>query len=253
MLTHPTLQKLQALKLFAFAQALARQRESTQYAALSFEERLGLLVDVEWMAREQRALARRLRQAQLRGTDSLENVDYDRPRGLNRAVVLSLGTGAWLRAHENVVLTGPSGIGKTFLVRACVESACRQGFTAIYYRAPRLFHELAVSRGDGSYTRLLARLAKVDLLAIDDWLLTPLAETERRDILEVVEDRVDQRSTLVAGQLPVLDWHAAIGDPTLADAICERLLHHAHRIALTGPTMRDLRDLATAPPPDTAP
>lgn len=248
MLTQPLVQKLQALKLFAFAQMLARQRESSQYAALSFDDRLGLLVDAEWTAREQRALARRLRQAQLRGPASLENVDFERPRGLNRAVVLSLGTGAWIRGHENLVITGPTGIGKSFLVRACVESACRQGFTAIYYRTPRLLHALAVSRGDGSYARLLARLAKVDLLALDDWLLAPLTDSERRDILEVIEDRIEHRSTLVAGQLPVPDWHAAIGDPTLGDAICERLLHHAHRLALTGPSMRDLRDLATPVP-----
>jgi len=239
MMTQPTIDKLRGLKLFALADALQRQRGSSQYAALSFEERLGLLVDTECTAREQQALARRLRGARLRYPASIENIDFETPRGLNRQVILSLGTGAWIQARENVALTGPAGIGKSYVASACVESACRHGFTAIYLRTPRVLHDLAVSRADGSYSRLLARLAKVDLLALDDWLLAPLTDAERRDLLEVIEDRSERGSTLVAGQLAIDGWHQAIGEPTLADAICDRLLHHAHRIELKGPSMRD--------------
>jgi DNA replication protein DnaC len=239
MLTQATIDKLRTLKLFALAEALQRQLGSSPHAALSFEERLGLLVDIECTAREQAALARRLRSARLRYPASLENVDFQTPRGLNRQVILSLGTGAWIRARENVALTGPAGIGKSYLASACVESACRHGYTAVYLRTPRVLHDLAISRGDGSYGRVLARLAKVDLLALDDWLLAPLTDAERRDLLEVIEDRSERGSTLVAGQLAIDGWHQAIGEPTLADAICDRLLHHAHRIELKGPSMRD--------------
>ena len=239
MMTQPTIDKLRGLKLFALADALQRQLGSSQYAALSFEERLGLLVDTECTAREQQALARRLRSARLRYPASIENIDFETPRGLNRQVILSLGTGAWIQARENVALTGPAGIGKSYVASACVESACRHGFTAIYLRTPRVLHDLAVSRADGSYGRLLARLAKVDLLALDDWLLAPLKDAERRDLLEVIEDRSERGSTLVAGQLAIDGWHQAIGEPTLADAICDRLLHHAHRIELKGPSMRN--------------
>ncbi len=239
MMTQPTIDKLRGLKLFALADALQRQAGSSQYAALSFDERLGVLVDTECTAREQQALARRLRGARLRYPASIENIDFETPRGLNRQVILSLGTGAWIQARENVALTGPAGIGKSYVASACVESACRHGFTAIYLRTPRVLHDLAVSRADGSYSRLLGRLAKVDLLALDDWLLAPLTDAERRDLLEVMEDRSERGSTLVAGQLAIDGWHQAIGEPTLADAICDRLLHHAHRIELKGPSMRD--------------
>ena len=221
------------------ATAFDQQRSSSQYAELSFEDRLGLLVETEWTAREQRKLTQRLRTAKLRYPASLEDVDFATPRGLQRDVVLSLGTGAWIRDHHNLLITGPTGIGKSWLASAFVQSACRHGFTATYARAPRLVHELAVSRGDGSYAQRLATLAKLDLLAIDDWLLAPLSDAERRDLLEVIEDRTERRSTLMASQLPPTAWHAAIGEPSVADAICDRLLHQAHRLTLKGPTMRD--------------
>ena len=239
MLTNPTIEKLQALRLTAMAEAFDQQRSSSQYAALPFEDRLGLLVDTEWTARERRRLAQRLRHAKLRYPASLEDVDFSTPRGLNREAVLSLGTGAWIRDHHNLLITGPTGIGKSWLASAFVQSACRHGFSATYVRAPRLLHELAVSRGDGSYARLLTKLAKLDLIAIDDWLLASLTEAERRDLLEVIEDRSERRSTLIASQLPPTAWHAAIGEPSVADAICDRVLHHAHRLTLKGPTMRD--------------
>jgi DNA replication protein DnaC len=238
MLTHPTIEQLHAMRLAAMAQAFDQQRGSPQHAALSFDDRFGLLVDAEWTAREQRRLVQRLRNARLRYPASLEDVDFTTPRGLPRDVVLSLGTGAWIRDHHNLLLTGPTGIGKSWLACAFVESACRRGFAATYVRAPRLLHELAVSRGDGSYVRLLAKFAKLDLLAIDDWLLASLTDAERRDLLEVIEDRSERAATLIASQLPPTAWHAAIGEPSVADAICDRLFHRAHKLALKGPTMR---------------
>ena len=227
MLTHPTIEKLHALRLTAMATAFEQQRSSSHHAELSFDDRLGLLVDTEWTARESRKLTLRLRHAKLRYPASLEDVDFNTPRGLNREVVLSLGTGGWIRDHHHLLITGPTGIGKSWLASAFVQSACRHGFTATYVRAPRLLHDLAVSRGDGSYGRLLAKLAKLDLLAIDDWLLAPLTDAERRDLLEVLEDRSERTSTLIASQLPPTAWHAAIGEPSVADAICDRLIHHA--------------------------
>src|ERR1700676_797687 len=240
MLTHPTIEKLHALHLPAMAQAFEQQRGCSQHAELTCDDRFGLLVETEWTAREQRRLTPRLRQAKPRYPGAaLEDCDFTTPRGLPREVVLSLGTGAWIRDHHNVLMTGPTGIGKSWLASAFVNSACRHGFTATYVRAPRLLHELAVSRGDGSYARLLAKLAKLDLLAIDDWLLAPLTDAERRDLLEVIEDRSERASTVIATQLPPTAWHAAIGEPSVADAICDRLIHHAHRLTLKASTMRD--------------
>lgn len=221
------------------AQTFDQQRGSGPHTELPFDDRFGLLVDAEWLAREQRKLTQRLRKAKLRYPAALEDVDFTTPRGLARDVILSLGTGRWIQDRQNLVITGPTGIGKSWLASAFVQSACRHGFTATYVRAPRLLHDLAVSRGDGSYARLLARLAKLDLLAIDDWLLAPLTDAERRDLLEVIEDRSERVSTLIASQLPPTAWHAAIGEPSVADAICDRLIHRAHKLALKGPTMRD--------------
>ena len=238
MLIEQTLDKLNSMKLGAMAEAVQQQLRAGDAATLSFEERLGLLVDTEWTAREQRKLTRRLQAAKLRYGASLEAVDFTQSRRLNRQQVLTLGSCTWIADHHNLLITGPTGIGKSFLACAFVERACRRGFTARYVRMPRLLHEVAVGRGDGSYTRLLARLAKLDLLALDDWLLAPLRDAERRDLTEVIEDRAERASTLIASQLPATDWHAVIGDPNQADAICDRLLHDTHRIELTGPSMR---------------
>jgi DNA replication protein DnaC len=238
MLNQQTLEKINAMKLFGLAQALEQQLASKECAKLSFEERLSLLVDNEWNVREQRKRDRRLRAAKLRYQASLEDIDFKHPRGLDRQQVLSLGQCGWIQNRHNLVITGPTGIGKSYLACAFVERACRRGMSAGYLRLPRLLQQLAVARGDGSYPRILARLAKFELLAIDDWLLAPLRDAERRDLIEVVEDRSERASTLIASQPLAKDWHAAIGDPNLADAICDRLLHNAHRMDLKGPTIR---------------
>ncbi|MGH8525729.1 MAG: IS21-like element helper ATPase IstB [Gammaproteobacteria bacterium] len=241
MLVQETLEKMRAMKLSALAEAFEEQLRSAPYAELSFEERVGILIDTEWTARENRKLARRLKAAKMRHSASLENINFKTARGLNRQQILTLGSGAWIAEPHNVILIGPTGIGKSFLSCAFVERACRRGFNPYYIRAPRLLHELAIGRGDGSYIRVLTRLAKFDLLAIDDWLLAPLKDPERRDLMEVIEDRSERASTLIASQLPIKDWHAAIGDPTHADAICDRLLHNAHHIELKGPSMRQTK------------
>lgn len=238
MLTEQTLDKMNAMKLSGMADALRQQLGAGEHAQLSFEDRLGLLIDGEWTAREQRKLTKRLRSAKLRYAASLEDIDFKHPRGLDRQQVLSLGSCSFVEHRHNLLISGPTGIGKSYLACAFVERACRRGYNAVYLRLPRLLQQLAVARGDGSYTRILERLARLDLLAIDDWLLAPLRDSERRDLVEVVEDRSERASTLIASQLSAKDWHASIGDPNLADAICDRLVHNAHRIELTGPSKR---------------
>jgi len=242
MLIQQTLEKLNAMKLSGMADAIRQQLGSSEGTRLSFDERLGLLVDAEWLARERRKLDRRLRSAKLRYAASLENVDFKHPRGLDRQQVLSLGNCGFVQNRHNLLITGPTGIGKSYMACAFVERACRRGYNAGYVRMPRLLQQLAVARGDGSYARILERLARFDLLAIDDWLLAPLRDAERRDLVEVIEDRSERASTLIASQLPSKDWHASIGDPNLADGICDRLLHNAHRIQLKGPTMRRTKE-----------
>lgn len=238
MLTEQTLEKMNAMKMTAFAEAFENQLGSSEYAELSFEERIGMLIDTEWTAREQRKLSRRLRTAKLRYPASMEDVDFRSTRKLNRQQVLSLGSCRWIQERNNLILTGPTGIGKTYLACAFVERACRRGFKAAYVRAPRLLHDVAISRGDGSYSRFLGQLARLDLLAIDDWLLAPLKDGERRDLMEIIEDRSERASTLIACQLPVKEWHEMIGDPNHADALCDRLLHNSHRMELKGPSLR---------------
>ena len=238
MLTQQTLDKMNAMKLSGLAEAFQQQLRGSEHARLSFEERVGLLVDAEWGTREQRKLTRRLRFAKLRYQASLEDVNFKHPRGLDRQQVLSLSNGGFVQRRHNLVITGPTGVGKSYLACAFVERACHLGYKASYVRLPRLLQQLAVGRGDGSYVRVLDRLARLDLLAIDDWLLAPLRDTERRDLVEVIEDRSERVSTLIASQLPTKDWHASIGDPNLADAICDRLLHNAHRIELKGASKR---------------
>ncbi len=190
MLTQETIEKMNAMKLFGLVAAFGTQLSSSEYDELSFEERVGLLVDAEWTDRERRRLSRRLKAAKLRYPASLENVNFQAPRGLNRQQILTLGSGRWITEQHNLLITGPTGIGKSFLACAFVERACRRGFTGYYVRASRLVHDLAVARGDGSYARVVSRFAKLDLLAIDDWLLHPLKDADRRDLMEVIEERV---------------------------------------------------------------
>ncbi len=243
MFINPTLDKLRAMRLRDLAEGLQRQMEDPSQAQLSFEERISLLVDQLWIGRENRALARRLQQARLKMQACLEDMDYQHPRGLDRALVRTLSTSQWVRAHHNLLIIGPCGVGKTYLASAFAHRAIRDGFTALYTRAPRLFRDLAVARADGSLDNLLSQLARVDVLVVDDWMMAPLTESERRNFREICEDRYQLRSTLLTSQLPVSHWHEQIGDPTLADAILDRLVHNAYRIELQGASMRKNKGL----------
>src|SRR5919202_2737072 len=240
MLLNQTLDKLDGLGLFGMALGLREQLEGSQYTSLSFEERFGLLVDREAEVRDSRRLALRLKAAKLRQEATVEDIDFRTPRGLDRSLIMSLAQAGWVAAHHNLLITGPTGAGKSFIACALAHAAVRRGHTALYVRTPRLLAELALSRGDGRYVRRLGQLAKLGVLVLDDFLLTPPNLVEAKDLLEVIDDRSQVRSRLVVSQLPVENWHAALaaGDPTLADAILDRLGHNAHRLALTGSSMR---------------
>lgn len=239
MLTQPTLDKLKALRLPAFATAWEAQHADPQVTTLSFDERLALLVDAEWLARENKRLQTALREAKLRVSQAcVEDIDYAPRRELDRALLRQLATGRWIAEHHTVVITGATGTGKTYLACALAQQACRQGYRALYRRVPRLCEELTLAHADGSYIRLLARFARVDVLVLDDWGLGTLRDQDRRDLLEILEDRTATRATIVTSQLPPNKWHEYLADPTLADAICDRLLHPAHRVVLKGPSRR---------------
>jgi DNA replication protein DnaC len=242
MLNQQTMEKLHALRLHGMAEGFRDQPEQAGITELSFEERFALLVDQQWNWRQNQALARRLAKAKLRHRACVEDIDFRSPRGLDRALLRSLTQdSAWVREHQNIFLIGPTGIGKSFLACALAEKACRDGFTAFYTRATQLFRDLALARADGSLRTLLARLARLDVLVVDDWAMAPLADTERRDFLEISEDRYQVRSTILTSQLPVVKWHEQIGDPTLADSILDRLVHNAHRIEIQGESLRKKR------------
>ena len=239
MLTEPTLEKLTSLRLDAMAAAWLAQQKDTEARHLDFDERFGLLVDAECLHRENRRLDRLLREAKLKlGQACVEDIDYPAARRLDRSLIRQLATGRWIREHHNVVVTGATGTGKTYLACALAQHACRQGFRTLYRRASRLFEEMGLARADGSYVRVLGKFARIDVMIIDDWGLTPVREPERADLLEVLEDRYGARSTIMTSQLDPKRWHDHLGDPTLADAICDRVLHNAHRIALFGPSRR---------------
>ena len=238
MLTHPTLEKLNTLKLTGMVKALTEQQQMAEVDSLGFEERLGLLVDREATERENRKLATRLKKAKLRQSASIEDLDFRKNRGMDKALILSLAACAWIAKGINVLICGPTGVGKSYLACALAHKACLEGYTALYLRLPRLFEELRLAKADGRYGKLMLSFAKADLLVLDDWGLTPMTDPQRRDLLELMEDRYGLKSTIITSQLPVTDWHEAIGDPTLADAILDRIVHNAHKIEMKGESMR---------------
>jgi DNA replication protein DnaC len=240
-LAHPTSEKLVTLGLAGMAKALDEQRRSPAIETLSFEERLGLLVDREAAERDARRLVTRLKFAALRQSACVEDLDLRTPRGLDRAVIAHLVEGRWIDRAENLLVTGATGLGKSWIACALGHKACRDGRSVLYHRVPRLFEQLAIARGDGQYARMLKTIARVDLLILDDWGLAALTAGERRDLLEILEDRHGRKATLVTSQLPVDAWHAVIDEPTFADAILDRLVHTAYRLDLDGPSMRKLK------------
>ena len=238
MLNHPTLEKLEAMKFFGMARAFAEQLDTADIDALDFEERFALLVDREWTTRHDRQLTNRLRRAKLRHNACFEDIDYRHPRRLDKKLVASLASCQWIREHLNILITGASGLGKSWLACAFAHQACRERHSALYLRVPRLLNELDIARADGRYAKLLASLAKTEVLILDDWGLAPLATQHRHDLLEIIEDRHGRRSTIVTSQLPVEKWHDYLADPTLADAILDRLVHCAYAIKLKGESIR---------------
>ena len=238
MLTHPTLDKLQTLRFTGMLHALEEQMQMPDIDQLDFEQRLGLLVDREMTERDNRRLKNRLSQAKLRHPACVEDIEYRAPRGLDKSVMAKLADCAWVHEHLNVFIIGPTGIGKSWLACALAHKACREGLSARYWRVPRLFQELTIAKGDGRYHKLLTQLAKTDLIILDDLCMAPLTDEQQRDLLEILDDRFNVRSTLVTSQLPVPDWHQHLGDPTLADAILDRLVHNAYKLNLKGESMR---------------
>lgn len=241
MFNEQTVTILNALKLFGMARGFAQRLADPRQAELSHAEFVALLVQDEKLYRDNQRLARLLKNARLRQQAALEDIDYTHPRGLTRQLMLDLCDTRWIAAHRNVLVSGPTGVGKSFIACALGNSAARAGYTVLYTRAPRLFETLQQARGDGSHLKTLTRLGRVQLLIIDDLLLTPLSDWERRDLLEVVEERYGSGATVITSQCPIKDWHPNIGDPTLADSICDRLLYNAYRIELRGESMRRAR------------
>lgn len=241
MLKQHTREQLHALKLAGMLDALEQQQAQPVTHDLAFEERFALLVDREVLYRENRRLARLLKAARLRVDACVEDIDYRHPRGLQKSRMAALASLDWIRQSLNLCLTGPTGCGKTWIACALGNQACRQGLSVRYLRLPTLLEQLRIAHGDGSYVRLMGQLLKTDLLILDDWGIQPLTSQQRNDLMEVIEDRHDRRSMLIASQLPIDRWHAYIGKATLADAILDRLLHGAHRLNLTGESMRKER------------
>ncbi len=247
MLIHPTLDQLRSLRLEGMAKALEEQLQMTDIGDLRFEDRLALLIDRESTERASRRLKTRLRKAKLRQNNAcVEDVDFRIRRGLDKGLFLSLASCDWIAQHRNVLITGPTGVGKTYLACALAQKACREGYTVRYLRMPRLFADLRLAHADGRYPKLMAGLAKTHLLVLDDWGLAPLGDADRRELLELLEDRYDLRSTMVTSQLLVDDWHDSIAHPTLADAILDRLVHNAYTLKLQGESVRGNRALAAA-------
>ena len=245
MLIHPIIDKLRTLRLNAMARTLEEQMQMPDIDALSFEERLGLLVDMEATDRENRRLKTRLVKARLRQNASIEDIDFRHPRGLDKSLMMKLFSCDWIKESNNLLITGPTGTGKTFLACALAQKACREGYTVQYVRMPRIFQDLHIAKGDGRYMKILKDFAKANLLLFDDWGLAQMTDETRHDLLEILEDRNSTSSTLVTSQFPVDKWHDQIGDPTLADAILDRLIHSAYKIELKGGSMRKKKSMLT--------
>ena len=249
MLNQQTIEKLYTMRMRGMADGFTQQQEDPQTRQLSFEERFALLVDRQWNWRQNRALDRRLKEARLPGSACVEDINFRAARGLDKQMVRSLLRDSdWVRRHQHIFLVGPTGIGKTFLARAFGQQACRDGFTAYFATAVHLFRELELARADGSFAKKLRALGQVDVLIVDDWAMAPLTDHERRAFLEICDQRYQTKATLLTSQLPVVKWHAQIGDPTVADSILDRLVHAAHRLELHGDSIRKLRGGPGAPP-----
>jgi DNA replication protein DnaC len=242
-----TIRKLTEMKLHTLAKSLREMLTLPPDKQLSFEEKFSLLVDHEWTERENRKCARRIKEARLSTRAAPDEIICDAARGLERAQLRDLTTCQWVRSHHNVVVLGPTGVGKSFLANALAQEACRQGFRSLFVRLSRLLEQLSIARASADYNATLARIAKIDVLVLDDFLLAPLTDTERRDLLEVLEDRYGKTSTIITSQLLTKSWHEALGDPTIADAICDRLVHNAHVLKLGGPSLRRKKALETLP------
>jgi DNA replication protein DnaC len=241
MLNQPTIEKLHAMKLHGMADGFRSQLETPDMSQLSFEERFALLVDHQWLWKENRALARRLLSAKLKERGVIEDIDYQHPRGLDRKLMRTLSSGEWVRQKQNLVFIGPTGIGKSWLGCALAQKACRDGYAVLHKRMNELFRELSIAHADGSIGQVLLKLSRVDVLLLDDFAMAPLKDSERRDFLEICDDRYQRRSMILTSQMPVAHWHEQIGDPTIADSILDRLVHNTHRIELHGESMRKKR------------
>lgn len=239
MLNEPTLEKLRTMRLQGMATSWLEQNADAATTQLAFDERFGLLVDAEWTHRDNKRLSRALKEAKLKASQAcVEDIDYPAQRELDRAVMRQLASCRWVKERQAVLITGATGTGKTYIACALAQQACRKGFRSGYWRAGRLFDELRLAHADGSYMRLLARLARCDVLVIDDFAMAPVTDAQRHDLLEILDDRYETRSTVITSQLDPVDWHDYLADPTLADAICDRIVHHAHRLVLKGPSRR---------------